>query len=489
MNQPDKESPTTAPLAAIGLVARSVDDILDPVDPRLSLFSRPSASELDLSLGRQLSRLIPYTRPSNSAVEAGEKHNIGEEPLYIDWRDGDERNPINYPKKVKWMTTAIACYGTLLAASAASAYNLGFESMGRELHSSDEANISGLSVFALGFGLIPLVSASFSEEFGRKPLYIFSSAGFALMYLMVALAKNIETVVVGRFLQGAFGSSAATMVGGTIADIWSPKERGVPMAIFTVAAVGGTGLGPVIGGWIEYNKHLEWRWIQWIQLIYYSTYLILTLFMKETRSGVILTRLAKNIRKETGDNRYRARVEDERASLRTLIKISCTRPVYLAVTEPIVTSFSLWIGFAWGVCYSLIASIPLVFANVHGFNVGEVGTAFVGMVLGTIFGFLMNFWQEAMYNKYHAKRGPEARLYGACVAAVMLPAGMFIYAWTSLPQAHWIGSVIGVILFTWALFSIYNAVFAYLSDCYGPYASSASAGQSLASRLSFLSMT
>ena len=49
--------------------------------------------------------------------------------------------------------------------------------------------------------------------------------------------------------------------------------------------------------------------------------------MKETRSAVLLTRLAKKLRKETGDSRYRARVEDERASLRTLIYISCTRPL------------------------------------------------------------------------------------------------------------------------------------------------------------------
>ncbi len=49
--------------------------------------------------------------------------------------------------------------------------------------------------------------------------------------------------------------------------------------------------------------------------------------MKETRSSILLTRLAKKIRKETGDNRYRARVEDERTSLGTLIFISITRPI------------------------------------------------------------------------------------------------------------------------------------------------------------------
>ena len=81
--------------------------------------------------------------------------------------------------------------------------------------------------------------------------------------------------------------------------------------------------------------------------------------MKETRSSVLLTRLARKLRKETGDNRYRARIEDERASLRSLIFISCTRPLRelhsppglksnrltsfldLLFTEPVVSAFSV----------------------------------------------------------------------------------------------------------------------------------------------------
>ena len=49
--------------------------------------------------------------------------------------------------------------------------------------------------------------------------------------------------------------------------------------------------------------------------------------MVETRSAVLLTRIASKIRQETGNFRYRARVEDERDSLKHLIYISCTRPI------------------------------------------------------------------------------------------------------------------------------------------------------------------
>jgi MFS family permease len=49
----------------------------------------------------------------------------------------------------------------------------------------------GLSVYPLGFGVVPLVTASLSEEFGRMPLYIGSSIGFTLMYMMVALCVYV----------------------------------------------------------------------------------------------------------------------------------------------------------------------------------------------------------------------------------------------------------------------------------------------------------
>lgn len=44
----------------------------------------------------------------------------------------------------------------------------------------------GLSLYALGFGLVPLVTASFSEEFGRQPMYYISALGFFLMFVMIA---------------------------------------------------------------------------------------------------------------------------------------------------------------------------------------------------------------------------------------------------------------------------------------------------------------
>ncbi|KAJ7249547.1 major facilitator superfamily domain-containing protein, partial [Mycena haematopus] len=403
----------------------------------------------------------------------------------VDFEEGDIRNPACFPRSKKWAITLLACFSTLIASSAASAYNLGFASMTKDLNCTDFQATVGFIVYTLGFGLVPLVSSSFSEEFGRQPLYIGSAIGFTFMYLLIALSKNIQTVIIARFLQGSFGSTWATMYCESNVLFLSTyasraSRRGLPMAIFSVAALGGSGLGPLAAGWVETNPKLQWRWIQWIQMIICGVYsLAVPLIMRETRSSILLTRLAKNLRKETGNHRYRARIEDQRASLTSLIFISCTRPIHLLLTEPVVSAFSLWIGFLWGVMFSMIESIPGLFRDLHHFNVGQEGTVFASMAVGTALGFVSNFYQEYLYRKHFDRRGPEARLILACAAAIMLPISMFIYAWCAFPHVPWISLLIAIAIYIWATFIVYLSVFSYLADCYGSFASSALAGQSL----------
>ncbi len=78
-------------------------------------------------------------------------------------------------------------------------------------------------------------------------------------------------------------------------------------------------------------------------------------------------------------------------------------------------------------------------------------------------GFGTNFFQEHLYryafvqvfrfhtssdvfvcSKNFATRGPEARLYMACCAAILMPCGMFIYAWSTFSSVPWIVLTIGI---------------------------------------------
>ncbi|KAJ8591030.1 MFS general substrate transporter [Rhizopogon salebrosus TDB-379] len=392
----------------------------------------------------------------------------------------DERDPMNFSYKTKWTVTLVGCAFSGIVGAASSSFSMGYQSMIRDLNCTQFQATVGLSMWSIGFGTVPLITSSFTEEFGRLNIYIVSSFGFMLSEIMIALSPNIQTVMLGRLLGGVFGSTGATLVGGSVADIWKRHERGQPMALFALAAVAATGLGPVIAGVIEADPQLGWRWIQWIHAMFTGAYFIAVVaLMKETRSTIVLTRLARKKRRETGDDRYQAKAEIEKESLMTLIKISCTRPIYLLATEPIVQSFSLWIGFTWGVVFALVESISAEFQAVYGFDIQNTGFIFITIILGSLIGYFANMYQDKLYRKYYPQKRQEARLYLPCVAATFLPIGMFIYAWTARPEIPWIAPAIGLTVFMSGAFVIYMVSFLYIADCYGTYASSAIACQGL----------
>lgn len=51
---------------------------------------------------------------------------------------------------------------------------------------------------------------------------------------LIVRGKNIGTILVGRFMIGAAGSLGATLVGGTISDIYPPEEYVHLIGIFTM---------------------------------------------------------------------------------------------------------------------------------------------------------------------------------------------------------------------------------------------------------------
>ncbi|CEH14585.1 Synaptic vesicle transporter SVOP and related transporters (major facilitator superfamily) [Ceraceosorus bombacis] len=399
--------------------------------------------------------------------------------IWVEWEEGDPENPFNFSPTRKWLMTIFATFFTMEVAATAGAYVPGIPSMEASLrHDLHEVSLLGISVYAFGFGLPPLVLAPLSEVMGRNTIYLVSHALYTILFVGIGQARNIQTVIILRFLQGAFGSTGSTMVGGSIADLFSSSDRGAPMALFATAAIFGTGFGPFWAGFVEQYIADGWRWIQHIQAIYTGAFLIIfTVVLKETRGSVILARRASRLRKQTGDGRYMAKSELERASVVTLIKGSLTRPMIMLFTEPVVTAFSLWISLQWGMMYALLESIGLVSA-LHDYTPSQTGLVFLAICVAALIGNLLNPLSERAYARNYPKRGAEARLYAAMFAGLMFPAGCAIYAWTSYSDVSMAGPIIGIVVLMVAVYIVYLAAFSYLADSYGPYASSALAAQS-----------
>lgn len=65
-----------------GLACKTLEEIDEPIDPRLDPLSRPSSDELDLTLTRQLSDLVQSTVSRRQSSDSTAKEKL-EEPIYV----------------------------------------------------------------------------------------------------------------------------------------------------------------------------------------------------------------------------------------------------------------------------------------------------------------------------------------------------------------------------------------------------------------------
>lgn len=87
-----------------------------------------------------------------------------------------------------------------------------------------------------------------SEVVGRRPVFIVTLSLYVMFHLGQALAHNMETLLVTRFLSGFFACAPLTMGGGLIADIWDSEGRGPATSVFSTTVFLGPVLGPLVSG-------------------------------------------------------------------------------------------------------------------------------------------------------------------------------------------------------------------------------------------------
>jgi len=114
---------------------------------------------------------------------------------------------------------------------------------------SDASRYGGMLTFtyAIMQFLFAPVLGGLSDQFGRRPVLLFSLLGFALDYLFLSFAPSIGWLFVGRAVAGITGASFTTAT-AYIADISNAENRAKNFGMIGAAFGLGFIIGPVIGG-------------------------------------------------------------------------------------------------------------------------------------------------------------------------------------------------------------------------------------------------
>jgi multidrug resistance protein len=349
-----------------------------------------------------------------------------------------------------------------------------------------------VSVYILGFAFGPLVMAPLSELYGRVMVYHGCNIGFIAFVIGCALAPNLNALIAFRFLSGIFGSNPVTIGGGSIADMIPQERRAAAMAGFSIGPLLGPIVGPVAGGFLAQSK--GWRWNFWLLAILGGFFaIVMALTMKETYAPVLLQRKVNRLKKETGNNALRSKL-DIGLSPAEYFKRGIVRPLKMIAFSPIVIIMSIYVAITYGYLYLMFTSMTEVFEQYYGFSTSIVGLSYIGLGVGSLIGVGIFSATSDKYIRRKAaqadaaaeaaggvKEGmkPEYRLPTLPIGGLALPVGLFIYGWTAEYKVHWIVPIIGTGIIGIGNLIIFMALQLYLVDAFTIYAASAIAANTV----------
>lgn len=405
---------------------------------------------------------------------------LPEREEYVVEFDGpdDPLHAHNWPLKKKMPVAITLGYVTLVAAFGSSIFSTATATVASQFNISREVGILGVSLYVLGFATGPMLWAPYSELYGRKTPLLISSFGFSIFNIAVAVAKDAQTIFICRFFGGFFGACPLTCVGAVFADMFSNRQRGLAITVFSMTVFSGPLLAPFIGGFIVQSS-LGWRFTEYITAIMGFLGLGLSLlFLEETYPPVILVNKAADLRRRTRNWGIHAKQEEIEVDLRELLEKNLSRPLRMLFTEPIVLLISIYMAFIYGLLYLFLTFYPIVFQGNYGFNAGVGGLPFFGMILGEILaGVFMLFLQPGFNRKLAANNNmpiPEWRLPPVILGGVLFGAGLLWFGWSGYSgDVHWIVPTLSGLLTGFGIMSIFLNCLNYLIDAYLMFAASA----------------
>jgi multidrug resistance protein len=322
--------------------------------------------------------------------------------------------------------------------------------------------------------IFPLWWASFSEEFGRRTIYIACFSLFVVFSVLSAISTNISMLIVMRLLGGGCSASVHAVGAGTIADTWEVRERGRAMSMFYLGPLLGPLISPIIGGVLA--EKFGWRSTMWFISAYGFFVLVLlflllpeTLARKKADEPTIPTP-ARNITDSDGNpiplNRRHPStmaVSIHTKRLAIILKRFLLDPlsVLLMLRFPAVTLTALYAAITFGALFVLNISIQDAFtSSPYSFDVLIVGLLYLPPSLGYLMASLFGGrWIDRIMAREAEKAGrydekgrpiylPEDRFKeNAWIASTIYPCAMVLYGWTVTKGVHWIVPSVGNFVF------------------------------------------
>ncbi|KAL8772971.1 MAG: hypothetical protein Q9209_001991 [Squamulea sp. 1 TL-2023] len=375
---------------------------------------------------------VANVRDLEAPLEKRQSSKSVKDPNLVTWNGPDDpENPKNWSTKQRWAATIVVSSFTFISPVSSSMVAPAIPAIAKDFNiTNDVESQMVLSIFVLAYAIGPLFFGPLSE-----------------------------------------------IGGGVLSDCWKAEQRGRAISLYSLAPLLGPAIGPIAGGFITENS--SWRWVFYATSIADALIQLSGLFfLRETYPAKILHKKADKLRQETGNKALHTKYEHPERSLVNNLENAMVRPFRLLGTQPIVQALALYAAYLYGLMYLLLSTFPVLWTGRYQQSVGIAGLNYISMGVGFTLGAqILSPLNDRIYKSLKEKNNgvgkPEFRVPIMVPGSVLVPIGLFIYAWTAQFHTHWIGPNIGVAIFAAGSIAGFQNVQTYLVDAYTRYAASA----------------
>ncbi|KAF6822287.1 MFS multidrug transporter (polyamine transporter 3) [Colletotrichum musicola] len=404
----------------------------------------------------------------------------------VTWQD-EETDPDN-PKNWKMRRKAKATFGmslfVFISLFAVSLVAPTLPAISAELDIENPATQEMvLSVFLLGFAVGPLVASPLSETFGRMRVIQSWNLLYTIFNGVCGSSRTKEAIIALRLVSGLFASATLGIGGGTISDMFRPKDRGRGIAIYSWCSVAGPLFGVILGGFIA--KYTTWRWAFFATSILSGCIQLVGLWMlEETYPSLLLRRRKWKLVNETGNTAYHTHYDHLDNVTVQVLSRNLIRPFKMLATQPIIQVMALYNAFLYGNTYIFYADFVSLWTDRYYQTVQIAGLNYISIAISSALATaIYTMTIDSIYRALSTRNGgvgkPEFRIPVMVPGTLLLGAGLFWYGWSAEAVLHWVMPNIGCALFVAGATVCTSSVNAYVVDTYSQYSASAIAAISI----------
>ena len=369
--------------------------------------------------------------------------------------------------------------------------------------------------YAIGCGTLALgglLLIPFALKYGRRPVYLMSTAVQLGMSVWTAKMQSVASLLLINAISNLVAALAETMVQMTVADVYFVHQRGLMNSIYLLMLTMGVSIAPIAAGYITIFE--GWRWVWWWMAIFFGAGFLVFLFLyEETKfsvttvenDGTLRDHESKNVSGTNATHLEEADLEKlnelsgpgqqltaisidhsiPKKSYKEKLTLLSVSPVSFSqvakhMYEPLLMLFMFpamgYVGLMYGfmtasitvtiTTYSAWMTLPPYNFNAAGIGLmglpAFIGTALAAVICGPLSDYLIIYLSKRNKGVYE----PEMRLWAILMFAPFVPAGLLMFGIGLNNGQPWPLLAVGLGLVGFGTTPACSISLTYLTDAY-----------------------